>query len=270
MSTPAGPGATLPPARPSDAGRSGAGSLAVRRAVHDAVLARASVVDGPCRVVDVGGGSGAWAVPLALAGCEVTVVDPSPDSLASLARRAREAGVAHLVSGVQGDADTLGDAVADHSVDVLLAHGVLEVVDDLPAALSALVAAAATGGLVSVVVAGRAAAVLHRALAGRLAEAQHVLSDPDGRVSADDPLLRRFDVAGLTEALTVAGLVVELVQGDAVVSDLVPTPVLETTPGSAAALAELELVACGTAALREVASRLHALARAPGVVERQG
>src|SRR5687767_9946688 len=42
----------------------------------------------PPRVLDVGGGSGVWAVPLAVAGCTVTVVDPSPDALATLHRRA--------------------------------------------------------------------------------------------------------------------------------------------------------------------------------------
>jgi S-adenosylmethionine-dependent methyltransferase len=244
----------------TDASQAGAGSLAVRRAVHQLVCRAAHGGAQGCRVLDVGGGSGVWAVPLATTGCSVTVVEPSPDALASLARRAREAGVSHLVTGVQGDADSLADAVADASADVVLAHGVLEVVEDVPATLAALVAALAPAGALSVLVAGRAAAVLHRALAGRIADAQHVLTDPDGRVGPRDPLLRRFDVAGIEAALMAAGLVVQLVQGDAVVSDLVPWPVLETAPGSAAALAELELHASCTSPLREMASRLHAVA----------
>ena len=52
------------------------------------------------RVLDVGGGSGAWAVPLATAGCAVTVVDPSPNALAALRRRAQDAGVEELVTPV--------------------------------------------------------------------------------------------------------------------------------------------------------------------------
>ena len=53
-------------------------------------------------VVDVGGGSGTRAVPLALLGCRVTVVDSSTDALASLSRRATEAGVAGQVAGDSG------------------------------------------------------------------------------------------------------------------------------------------------------------------------
>ena len=54
--------------------------------------------------LDVGGGTGGFAVPLAELGHRVTVVDPSPDALAALQRRAAEAGVADRVRAVQGDA----------------------------------------------------------------------------------------------------------------------------------------------------------------------
>ncbi|WP_206518115.1 class I SAM-dependent methyltransferase [Rhodococcus sp. X156] len=217
----------------------------------------------PCRVLDVGGGSGGWAVPLAELGCDVTVVDPSPDALASLARRARETGATAQVTAVQGDMDCLGELVAPGTADVVLAHGVLEVVEDVPAAMHALVTALAPGGVLSVLVAGRAAAVLHRALAGRLADAARVLTDPDGRFGEHDPLLRRFDLPGLTTLLTSSGLVVELVQGDAALSDLVPSASLEAGSQAAVQLHELDALASGTSPLREIASRLHALARLP-------
>jgi len=238
----------------------GAASALVLRAVRrvvDAADARS-----PCRVLDVGGGSGVWAVPLAAQGAIVTVVDPSPDALASLARRSREAGVVERVTAVQGDVDCLGELVSACSADLVLAHGVLEVVEDLPRAMNALVSALAPGGVLSALVAGKAAAVLHRALIGRVAEALQVLTDPAGRVGPHDPLLRRFDVDGLTALLADAGLEVEVIQGDSVVADLISSA-LETASGGAAALAELESAASSTAALREIASRLHAVARLP-------
>lgn len=215
------------------------------------------------RVLDVGGGSGVWAVPLARSGCLVTVVDPSPDALATLHRRAAEAGVRQLVKSVQGDTDSLIDAVPAASADLVLGHGILEVVEDPVAAIQALAGATAPGGAVSVLAANRYAAVLARALAGRLVDARRVLDDPDGRLSAADPLLRRFDTAGLITLLETGGLGVELVQGDGVVADLVPGAVLEAQPGAGEALAELELSAAGRTPLRDVASRLHALARRP-------
>ncbi|SDM91577.1 class I SAM-dependent methyltransferase [Allokutzneria albata] len=217
-------------------------------------------------VLDVGGGSGVWAVPLAEQGCRVTVVEPSPNALATLHRRANDAGVADLVIGVQGDTETLatlGELAPAGGADVVLAHGVLEVVDDVRLAVAAMTAALRPGGVVSVLVANRYAAVLGRALAGRLADARQLLDDPDGRVGSADPLLRRFDLDGLAELLVGCGLDVEALQGHGVLSDLVPGAVLEATPGATEALAELELAAAARSPLRDLATRLHALARRP-------
>jgi S-adenosylmethionine-dependent methyltransferase len=219
-------------------------------------------------VLDVGGGSGVWAVPLAAAGCAVTVIDPSPDALAVLHRRAVDAGCAERIVGVQGDTDGLGELVPAGVADLVLAHGVLEVVDDPVTAVCGLAAATAAGGVLSVLVANRFAAVLARAMAGRLAEARQLLDDPDGRLAGRDDgghdmLRRRLDTARLRSLLEQAGLGVELLQGDGVITDLVPGAVLDASTGAADALAELELRAAVTPPLRDVASRLHAMARRP-------
>ncbi len=234
---------------------------AVHRALDIEVAAARRRLGGIPRVLDVGGGSGVWAVPLARSGCTVTVVDTSPNALATLRRRAGEAGVTDRITPVQGDADSLGDAVPAASADLVLGHGILEVVDDPRAAAAALAAAAAPGGAVSVLVANRYAAVLGRALAGRLAEARTLLDDPDGRLGGTDPLLRRFATVGLVTLLEDSGLTVEQLQGDGVLSDLVPGGVLEAHPGAAEQLSDLELAAVAHAPLRDIASRLHALAR---------
>jgi SAM-dependent methyltransferase len=211
-------------------------------------------------VLDVGGGSGTLAVPLAAAGCEVTVVDPSPNALATLSRRAGEAGVAARITAVQGDSDALAVLVPAASADLVLAHGLLEVVEDPKTTVAAMADALAPGGVVSVVVANRYAAVLHRALAGRLTDARDLLDDPAGQLPGES-LQRRFDTAGLGELLVDAGLVVELVQGSGVLADLVPGPLLELNAGAADALADLELRVATVAPLRDVATRLHAIAR---------
>ncbi len=236
---------------------------AVRRVLDAELTAARARRDGQApRVLDVGGGSGVLAVPLAAAGCAVTVIDPSPNALATLNRRAQEAGVADRITAVQGDSDALGHLVALAEADLVLAHGLLEVVDDPKVTVAAMAGALAPGGVLSVLVANRFAAILHRAISGRLVDARRLLDDPAGQITGPgEALLRRFDTEGLRALLVGAGLDVELVQGQSVVADLVPGTVLESNPGAADALAELELVAAVTPPLRDVATRLHAMAR---------
>src|SRR3954469_23791112 len=84
------------------------------------------VLDGsPGDVLDIGGGTGGFAVRVAGLGHRVSVIDPSPDALAALGRRAQESGVADRVTGQQGDLSSLLDVVPAASVDVVLCHGVL-------------------------------------------------------------------------------------------------------------------------------------------------
>ena len=67
---------------------------------------------GEQQVLDIGGGTGGFAVRVAAQGNRITVVDPSPDALAALARRADEEGVADRVTGLQGDLGNLRRAGA--------------------------------------------------------------------------------------------------------------------------------------------------------------
>ena len=210
-------------------------------------------------VVDAGGGTGGFAVPLAEAGHRVTVVDPSPDALAALERRAKEQDLD--VAAVQGDLSDLPQLVPAGSVDLVLCHSVLEVVDDPAAALGTVAGVLAPGGRLSLLVANRDAAVLARALAGRPDEAAHALTDPHGRWGAADGTARRWTPAAITDLVEAAGLQVEQVHGVRTVSDLVPSAVLDTEPGAAAALLALERALSDRSPFRDLATQLHVLAR---------
>jgi S-adenosylmethionine-dependent methyltransferase len=216
---------------------------------------------GPLAVLDAGGGTGGFAVPWAELGHSVTVVDPSPDSLAALARRAAEAGVADLVTARQGDLANLADVVAARSCDLVLCHSVLEVVDDPAAALQQAADALRDGGCISVLAANRTAAVFGRALAGHFTEARHVLDDPAGRWGAADSTSRRFALAELTALLDGAGLPVVAVYGVRIFADLVARHLLDADQAALDQLVELELAVADQPAFRDVATQLHMLGR---------
>jgi SAM-dependent methyltransferase len=209
-------------------------------------------------VLDVGGGTGGFAVPLAEAGHSVTVIDASPDALAALTRRAADAGVAGRVRAVQGDGDALAALVEPGSADLILCHSVLEVVDDPARVVGAIAATLRPGGAASVLVASRAAAILGRAINGHLNAAAALVTDPAGRAGARDTLLRRYDAESATALLESAGLTVEETHGVRVVADLLPAAVLEEDPQ---AVLELELALSARPPFRDVASQLHLFAR---------
>src|SRR5215471_17232617 len=218
-------------------------------------------------VVDAGGGTGGFAVPLASQGHAVTVIDPSPDSLAAAQRRAAEAGVP--LRAVQGDAADLAVVAGEKSADLVLCHSVLEYVDSPRAAMAAIAAVLRPGGAVSVLAASAVAAVIHRALAGRFDEARRLLAGLGSAASADgsapaaeghgQPGPRRFTLAGVTALIEEAGLRPGPALGVRVFADLMPRVVADADPGAAKALQGLELAAAAHPAFHDFAAQVHVL-----------
>lgn len=210
------------------------------------------------RIVDIGGGTGGFAVPLAELGHTVQVIDPSPDALASLDRRARERGVADRVTGQQGDLSDLSDLVDE--ADLVLCHGVLEMVDDPAASLSAIAGVLRPGGHLSLLVAQRHAAVVARAMAGHFQAARELL-DGDSTTASSGRGGRRFTHDELVTLLGTAGLQPASVQGVRVFADLVPGSLLDLEPGATAALLDLERAVATRPEYVPLAAQLHVIAR---------
>jgi SAM-dependent methyltransferase len=185
------------------------------------------------------------------------VVDPSPDALAALARRARELSVE--VSAQQGDLSSLLEVTGPASADLVLCHGVLEVVDDPAAALATLRQVLRPGGVLSLLVAQRHAAVVARAMAGHFVQALTLLEsgpgDRDGRAG------HRFTADEAGSLVADAGFAVESVHGVRVFADLVPGSLVDLEPGATAALVDLERAVSGRAEYLPLAAQLHLLAR---------
>ena len=251
----------MPPPAPAS---SAADQLPARAAAVWAALDPLVAAGSPLRVLDVGGGSGNSAVHLARMGHDVTVVDPSADALATLNRRADNAGVGARVHGVQGDGDQLHEVVPTGedggSYDLALCHSVLEVVDDPATTMRELARALRPGGTASVATVNRAGAVLARAVSGHPVEALALLEDRDPAPRrASRPARRRFTPADLLALVEVAGLQPGSWRGVSVVADL-----LDVTSGAdPEAVRRLELALAGSSPYRDVAAGLHLLATRP-------
>lgn len=209
----------------------------------------------PASVLDIGGGTGGFAVGVAGLGHRVTVIDPSPDALAALDRRADESGVADLVTGQQGDMANLLDLVSEGSADVVLCHGVLEIVEDPAAALSTLVRVLRPGGTLSLLVAQRHAAVVARAMAGHFQQAKVLLED-----AASSASTHRFTAEEITAVLDNAGFDTTALHAVRVFADLVPSSLVDLEPGAATALVELEQAVAELPEYLPLATQIHALA----------
>jgi SAM-dependent methyltransferase len=266
----------------------GQSSLQRRSAARTAVVwdALRAVLDAqdpgrPASVVDIGGGTGGFAVRAAELGHQVVVIDPSPDALAILARRADESGVADRVIGRQGDLDSLADLVPDdragqapaQGVDVVLCHGVLEIVDDPGAALATLARVLRPGGTLSLLVNQRHASVVARAMAGHFQQARALLDpapaqgsvappapDTDRDSPRDAVRQRRFTAEEITAALTASGFDVEAMHAVRVFVDLVPSSLVDLEPGAAQALVDLERAVATRPEYLALATQVHALA----------
>lgn len=211
-------------------------------------------------VLDTGGGTGLFAVPVARLGHRVTVVDPSPDALSALQRRAAEAGVTDLVNAVQGDTHGLLDVVDSAAFDAVLCHGVLEYVDDPAEAVRNVAGALRPAGILSLLVPNRNGAVLAQALAGRFVEAHQALTDASGRWGEADPTPRRFTPEGLSDLVSGLGMEIAAIHGVRVFADLVPGVLVDTEPSAVAALLRLEAAAAELPAFHALATQLHMLA----------
>jgi SAM-dependent methyltransferase len=137
------------------------------RVLHEHLLEH--LTEAPGTLLDVGGGAGHQSFPLAVAGYDVTLLDPSPAMLDKA--RQRLAGLPddarRRVSFVQADGEHAYEAVEGRRFDGVLCHGVLGYVDDPEPLVDQLCRCAAPGGVVSVMTGNALAGAVRPALERR-------------------------------------------------------------------------------------------------------
>jgi S-adenosylmethionine-dependent methyltransferase len=123
----------------------------------------------PATVLDVGGGAGHQSFPLAQAGYDVTLLDPSPAMLDKAQQRLLRlpAEAQRRVTLLQGDGEGADEVVKGRRFAAVLCHGVLGYLEHPEPLVNQLCRCAAAGGLVSIMTANAKAMAVRPALERR-------------------------------------------------------------------------------------------------------
>jgi SAM-dependent methyltransferase len=123
----------------------------------------------PATVLDVGGGAGHQSFPLAQAGYDVTLLDPSPSMLAKAEQRLHQlpAEVQRRVTLLQADGENADTAVDGRRFAAVLCHGVLGYLEQPEPLVDQLCRCAAPGGVVSIMTGNAKASAVRPALERR-------------------------------------------------------------------------------------------------------
>ena len=178
----------------------------------------------PRHALDVGCGTAATAVRLALLGFHVTALDSS-EAMLDLARYAAEAAeVGNRVTLQHGDAAHLTDLFAATPFDVVLCHNLLEYVDQPAVVLrGAARILRDSSAILSIVVRSQAGEVLKSAIqVGDLAAAEANLTAEWGFESLYGGRVRLFTSHSLQEMLQAASLELIARRGIRVLADYLP------------------------------------------------
>jgi S-adenosylmethionine-dependent methyltransferase len=123
----------------------------------------------PASVLDVGGGAGHQSFPLAHAGYDVTLLDPSSAMLDKARQRLQRlpGQVQRRVTLVRADGEKADEAVRGQRFGAVLCHGVLGYLERPEPLVNQLCRCAATGGVVSIMAGNARAMVVRPALERR-------------------------------------------------------------------------------------------------------
>lgn len=209
----------------------------------------------PARVLDVGGGSGVVAVPLAARGYDVTLLEPSTGMLEVARRRIVDAGAE--VHVVEAGIEDVGTRI-DGSFDAICCHAVLLYLEEPARHLEALRAVAEPGAVLSLLEKNRLGLAMRPGLHGDFVEAVRVLDDP---VAAGNLGIanRARSVDEWTELLGGASWHLDSWVGVRLFSDLAPD---ELPPDRFDELLRLERAAGGREPYRSVSRLVHLSASA--------
>lgn len=219
----------------------------------------------PASVLDVGGGAGHQSFPLAQAGYEVTLLDPSQGMLDKARQRLERlpAAVRERVTFVHANGEDADEAVGGRRFAAVLCHGVLGYLERPEPLIDQLCLCAAPGGIVSIMAGNADAAAVRPALERRWDDA---LASFDARseIGVLGLPTRADTVEELSEAIRGRGVEPVRWYGVWLFVDWLDISGAETDPGDAkqlAAAAAVELEAGRRDPYRRLSRIFHLVGR---------
>ena len=233
--------------------------------LHNQLLEHLPPAPGP--VLDVGGGAGHQSFPLAQAGYEVTLLDPSPAMLDRARQRLERlpAPARRRVTLLQADGERADEAVGGSRFACVLCHGVLGYLDRPEPMVDQLCRCVDAGGVVSIMTGNAKAAAVRPALERRWADA---LASFDARteIGVLGVQGRADTVEELSDLLQSRGVEPVRWYGVWLFVDWLEFSGVELDPGDpeqVAATAAVELEAARRDPYRQLSRVFHLLARKP-------
>ncbi|MEV0799301.1 methyltransferase [Kribbella sp. NPDC050281] len=156
----------------------------------------------PASVLDVGGGAGHQSFPLARAGYDVTLLDPSPAMLDKARQRLEGLPIEaqRRVTFVEADGAHADEAVDGRRFDAVLCHGVLGYLEQQEPLLDQLCQCAAPGGIVSIMAGNANTSAVRPAMERRWGDALAAF-DATEEIGVLGLLTRAHTVEELTDLL---------------------------------------------------------------------
>jgi S-adenosylmethionine-dependent methyltransferase len=217
-------------------------------------------------VLDAGGGTGSYALPLAQQGHRVYLLDFSAHMLALARQKAGRLGPATLdrLTFCHAPVDDIPGLLAPDHFDLVLCHTLLEYVSEPWEVLRTLIAVLKPGGLLSLLAVNPYAAPLHWAIAkGDLEKARLALDDQIFSADLFGLPRRAWPSETIREALIGRGIDVVAEYGVRIFADYVADEVL-ADPESYARLLDLERTASALAPYGQIARYNLILGNKPG------
>jgi SAM-dependent methyltransferase len=219
----------------------------------------------PATVLDIGGGAGHQSFPLAQAGYEVTLLDPSPAMLDKAQQRlqALPGEAQRRVTLLRADGESADEAVKGRRFAAVLCHGVLGYLEEPEPLVNQLCRCAAAGGLVSIMTGNAKASAVQPALERRWDDALAAFDTRSG-IGVLGVTARADTVEELTELIQSRGVEPLAWYGAWLFVDWLEFSGVELDPNDAeqvAATAAVELEASRRDPYRHLSRVFHLLGR---------